>query len=88
MPRRERDFQTIMKGSQNFAKAVESARAAAKLLLQEANVARSALQDNYSSKNISAIENLAMVVIQSTAAGEERIRTIEERAKKDDEFFR
>lgn len=87
MAKRERDFSAIIKGCQSFEKATENARNAAKLLLREAGVARGTLKDSYSSKNISAIENLAVIILQTTAKGEERIRTVEEKAKKDRDFF-
>lgn len=81
MSKKDRDYDTIIKGCQEFEKAVEAARAAAGLLSKEAAAAEATLKDRVAKKNIDSIKNLSEVILKTTAVGEERIRELERKMK-------
>ena len=81
MAKKDRDYDTIIKGCQDFAKAVEAARAAAGLLEKEAAVAEATLKDDVAKKNINAIKELGEIILKTTATGEERVLELERKMK-------
>jgi hypothetical protein len=81
MAKKHRDYDTIIKGCEDFAKAVEAARAAAGLLSKEAGAAEATLKDRVAKKNIDAIKELSEVILKTTAAGEERVQELERKMK-------
>lgn len=81
MARKDRNYETIIRGCQAFATAVEEARAAAVLLKKEADTAEATLKDRVAKKNIDTIRELSEVILKTTATGEERVRELERRMK-------
>ena len=81
MGKRDRDYDTILKGCKEFADAVASTRLGADYLEKEAQVAAGTLKDSVSQKNIAKITELVEVIRKTTAQGEERVRELERRMK-------
>lgn len=81
MAKKDRDYDTIIRGCQDFAEAVRAARAAAGLLAKEAAVAETTLKDRVAKKNIDAIKDLSETILKTTATGEERVRELELKMK-------
>ena len=81
MAKKDRDYETILRGCQEFAAAVQEARAAAELLKKEADAAEATLKDRVAKKNIDAIRELSDVILKTTATGEERVRELERKTK-------
>lgn len=81
MANKDRDYDTIIKGCQDFANAVQAARAAAGLLSKEATAAKATLKDRVAKKNIDAIKDLSETILKTTATGEERVRELEQKMK-------
>lgn len=81
--KKDRDFDAILKGCDEFAQAVASTRRASALLKREAEVAQGSLKDEVAKKNIDKIMNLAEVIEKTTASGEERVRELERKTKRD-----
>lgn len=87
MAKKDRDYDTIIKGCDCFREAVEEARKAAALLSKETTVAEATLKDRVAKKNIDAIRELCDTVLKTTAAGEERVRELGERMKSEKSRF-
>ena len=85
--KRDRDFDTIIKQCQQFAKAVEATREAAKLLKKEAAVAAATLKDDVSQKNIAKVDNLSETILKKTATGLERVRELEKKTRDAKEHY-
>lgn len=81
MGKKSRDYDTIIKGCEDFATAVEAARGAAGLLSKEASAAEATLKDRVAKKNIDAIKELSEVILKTTAVGEDRVRELERKMK-------
>lgn len=87
MARRDRDYETILKGCKEFADAVASINRSADLLEKEAQVAEGTLKDSVSQKNIAKITELVNVIRKTTAQGEERVRELERRIKSEKDRY-
>ena len=87
MARKDRNYDEIIKGCQEFAEAVNAARSAAVLLGKEATAAESTLKDRVAKKNISAINELSETILRKTAVGLERIRELEQKMRKEKARF-
>lgn len=81
MAKKDRDYDAIVKGCQEFADAVKATRAAAQLLSKEAAAAEATLKDRVAKKNIDAIKDLSETVLKTTASGEERVLELERKMK-------
>lgn len=81
MGEKDRDYDAIIKGCQEFKKAVEAVRAAAGLLSKEVATAEATLKDRVAKKNIDDIKTLSEVILKTTDVGEERIRELEKKMK-------
>lgn len=81
MAKKDRDYDTIIRGCQDFAEAVRAARAAAGLLAKEVAAAEATLKDRVAKKNIDAIQDLSETILKTTATGEERVRELELKMK-------
>ena len=79
MAKKDRDYDVIIKGCQEFASAVEALRAAANLLSKQTGVAEATLKDRVAAKNINAIKELSTTILKTTATGEERVRELEQK---------
>ena len=87
MANKDRDYDTIIRGCQEFAKAVDDARAAGGLLSKEASAAEATLKDRVAKKNIDAIKRLSETILRTTAVGEERVRELENKMKSEKARF-
>lgn len=87
MANKDRDYDTIIRGCQEFEKAVDAARAAAGLLSKEASAAEATLKDRVAKKNIDAIKELSETILRTTAVGEERVRELENKMKSEKARF-
>lgn len=87
MGRKDRDYDTIIKGCQDFAEAVEQARGLAGLLGREASSAEATLKDRVAKKNIDAIKELGETVLRTTSTGVERVRELERKMKSEKARF-
>ena len=87
MATKDRDYDTIIKGCQEFRKAVQDARGTAQLLSKETAVAEATLKDRVAKKNIDAIKNLSETILKATTVSEERILELERKMKKDKDRF-
>lgn len=82
-----RRYDEILKGCKSFADAVAQIRAHAKMLNTEADAASSVLKDEVAQKNIESIRELAETILRVTTQGEERVRELERRMKKEIDDF-
>ena len=87
MKKKDRHYESIIKGCNSFEAALEEARKAAELLNRETSVAEATLKDRVAKKNIDAIRELCDTVLKTTAAGEERVRELGERMKSEKSRF-
>lgn len=87
MALKDREYETILKGCKEFQDAVTVTKRGADLLAKEAQVAQGTLKDSVSQKNIEKINELVDTIRKVTAQGEERIRELEQRIKKEKDDY-
>lgn len=87
MARKDRDYNVIIKGLEDALQAVEDLKKDAKALNTGADAASATLKDKVGEKDINAIKELADVISASVKSGEERIRELIERMKKEKDEF-
>ena len=87
MPRKDREYDSILKGCKAFSDAIKDLRSCAKMLDTEADAAESTLKDEVAKKNIDSIKNLAATIEKVTKQGEERVRELERKIQKEKDDF-
>lgn len=81
MAKKDRDYDTILKGCKEFADAVKAIRECAKTLDSGADIAQNTLKDSVSKKNIDAVKELSAIILKQTQQGEERVRELEQKVR-------
>lgn len=87
MARKNRDYDIIIKGLESALQAVEGLKKDAKALSTGADAASATLKDKVGEKDINEIKELADTINASVKSGEERIRELLERMKKEKDEF-
>lgn len=87
MPKKDRDYDAILKGCKSFSDAIKDLQSCAKMLDAEADASEATLKDDVAKKNIDSIKNLAETILKVTKTGEERVRELERKMQREKDQF-
>jgi hypothetical protein len=87
MAKKDRDYDTIIKGLDAALQAVENLKRDAKALSAGADSAGATLKDKAAEKDIQAIKDLADTINASVKSGEERLRELQQQMRNEKSRF-